>query len=99
MSEILKKSLLTGLGLASLTAEKVQGLAKELKEKGKLNEKEGRELADDLLKQSTEAKKELESKIEAVVAKTLGKLNLAPKAELDALKEEIEALKEKINAE
>ena len=50
MLNLIKKTMLTGVGLAGLTKNKVEKLAKELAKKGKLSEKEGKKLVDDLLK-------------------------------------------------
>jgi polyhydroxyalkanoate synthesis regulator phasin len=62
MFDIIKKTMLTGVGLAAMTKDKVEELAKELAEKGKLSEKEGRDLVDELLKKSEQARKDLETK-------------------------------------
>jgi polyhydroxyalkanoate synthesis regulator phasin len=67
MLDLIKKTMLTGVGLAAMTKDKVEELAKELAEKEKHTEKEGKELVDDLLKKSEKAKKDLEAEIEKVV--------------------------------
>jgi len=47
MFDLIKKTMLTGVGLAGLTKDKIEKLAKELAKKGKLSEKEGKKLVDD----------------------------------------------------
>ena len=94
MFDLIKKTVLTGVGLAAMTKDKVEELAKELTEKGEMSEKEGKELIDDLLKKSEEAKKDLEERIEGVVRKTLEKLNVATKKDIDRLEEKIKHLKQ-----
>jgi len=54
MFDIIKKVMLTGVGLAAMTKDKVEEVARDLAKKGKLTEKEGKELVDDLLKKSGE---------------------------------------------
>jgi polyhydroxyalkanoate synthesis regulator phasin len=99
MFDIIKKVMLTGVGLAAMTKDKVEELAKELAEKGKLSEKEGKKLVDDLLKKSEKAKKDLEKDIEKVVKNTMKKMNLVSAEELSDLRKRIkkleDALKEK----
>jgi polyhydroxyalkanoate synthesis regulator phasin len=99
MFDIIKKVMLTGVGLAAMTKDKVEELAKELAEKGKLSEKEGKKLVDDLLKKSEKAKKDLEKDIEKVVKNTIKKMNLVSAEELSDLRKRIkkleDALKEK----
>ena len=89
MLDFIKKTMLTGVGLAAMTRDKVEELAKELTEKGDMSEKEGKELVDELLKKSEKAKKDLETKVEGIVEKVLGKMNLASKEDIERLEEKI----------
>ncbi|RLA90510.1 MAG: polyhydroxyalkanoate synthesis regulator [Deltaproteobacteria bacterium] len=95
MFNLIKKTLLTGIGLTILTKEKVEEVGKELAKKGKLSEKEGKKLVDDLLKRSEQANKELEEKIEDSVRKVVEKLNLASKDDIAKLSQKIEQLEKK----
>ena len=99
MFDPIKRTMLTGVGLAAMTKDKIEELAKELTEKGKLTEKEGKELVDDLLKKSEKAKKDLEKDIEKVVKDTMKKMNIASGEELSNLTKRVKkletALKEK----
>ena len=99
MFDLIKKTMLTGVGLAAMTKDKIEELAKELTEKGKLTEKEGKDLVDDLLKKSEKAKKDLEAQIERVVKDTMKKMNIASGEELSNLTKRVKkletALKEK----
>ena len=73
MADFIKKTMLTGLGLVVLTKSKIEELVKELAEKGKMSEKEGKEMLSDLLKKSEEAGKEFQGKVENIVKKVLEK--------------------------
>ncbi len=82
MFELIKKTMLTGVGLAAVTKDKVEELARELTEKGEMSEKEGKELIDELLKKSEQARKDLETKVEDIVRKVLEKWIWPPKETL-----------------
>lgn len=92
MLDYIQKGLLTGVGLASLTVEKADALVKELIKKGEMSEKEGKDLADDLMKKSEQAGKDLEKKMGELVHKALAKLDVAMKADVAALEKRIKDL-------
>ena len=89
MFDLIKKTMLTGVGLAAVTKEKVEELAKDLTEKGELSEREGKKLLDDLLKRSKQAKEDLDEKIENVVMKVLKKMDVATKNDIARLDKKI----------
>lgn len=99
MIDIIKKTVLTGVGLAAMTREKVEEFARELAEKEKLSEEDGRDLLDDLVKRLEEAKKDLAEQVERLVKDMTKKMNLATRDELLNLREQVnkleQALKEK----
>ena len=95
MFDLIKKTMLTGVGLAVMTRDKIEELAKELTEKGKISEKEGKELIDDLLKKSEQARKDLETKVEGMVRSALEKIDVATKEDIARLEEKIRHLEQK----
>lgn len=97
MIELVKKVLLTGVGVAALSKEKIEDLAKDLVEKGKMTEQEGKKLVDQLLSSSEEARQDLQKQIEGKVQAVLEKMDLAKKSDLEALKLEIEELRKASN--
>ncbi len=99
MFDLIKKTMLTGIGLAAMTKDKVEGLAKELIEKGELSEKEGKKLVDEMLKKSEQAGKDMEAKIEGVVQKAIGKMDLASKKDVSQLAAKIKRLEKKTTSE
>ncbi len=56
--------MLTGLGLAVITREKLDELTTELIEKGEITGKKGKKPVDELLKKSETARKDLENWLE-----------------------------------
>ena len=97
MIELVKKALLTGVGVASLTKEKIEEVARDFVEKGKMSEQEGRELVDDLVLRSDESRIELQKQISEKVEAILEKMDLAKKSEVDALKLEVAELRDALN--
>ncbi|OEU53394.1 MAG: hypothetical protein BA872_04045 [Desulfobacterales bacterium C00003060] len=99
MFDLMKKTILTGVGLVGLSKDKVERLAKTLAEQGNLSEKEGSKLVDSLVKKADKAKKDLAAQIEKAVKGTVKKMNLADRDDMLKLTERIkkleQALKEK----
>ncbi len=92
MIDLLKKTFLTGVGVAALTKEKIEELAKDFVEKGKISEQEGKELVNELVVRSKESRLEFQKQIEDKVLLVLGKMDLAKQSEVDALKGEVAEL-------
>lgn len=92
MFELIKKSLLTGVGLAVMTREKVKELGEELASQAKLSENEGKEFVDNLIKQSDAARKDFESRVNAAVQKAVSSLNLASRDEVNKLSAKVDEL-------
>ena len=96
MFDLIKKTLLTGVGLAVMTKDKVEELGKEFASQAKLSELEGKEFVDHLLKQSETARKDFESRINSAVQKAISGLNLASKDEVAKLSAKVEELTAKL---
>jgi len=92
MIDLIKKTLLTGVGLAVMTKDKVEELGRDLVSQAKLSEAEGREFVDNLVQQSETARSEFETRINAVVKKTIEGLNLVHKDELAKLQAKVDEL-------
>lgn len=93
MIDIVKKFIYTGVGLAFLTKEKVEELARELAEKGKLSEQEGRDFIEELKEKSEQARVDLEKQVAEITEKVVRKMNLATRDDLARLEEEIKSLR------
>ncbi len=93
MFDLIKKTMLVGVGLAAMTKEKIEELAEELTQKGELSEKEAKELIDELLERSKQAKKDLNKKMEDVVTKVLKKMDVATKKDIARLDRKIKNIK------
>ncbi len=93
MIDLVKRAMFTGIGVMSLTKEKVEDIANEFVEKGKLSEQEGKTLVKDMLERSEESKGELKKQIELVVQSTLAKMDIASKSDIDSLKNDLSELR------
>ena len=99
MADLIKKTLLTGVGLALKTWDEVEDMAKELVDKGKMSEKEGSNFIKDLQKRYEDTQQKLEARVEEAVTKFLKKANVVTGDELKALKREVRDLKKMISSE
>jgi polyhydroxyalkanoate synthesis regulator phasin len=77
MGDLISKTLLSGLGLASLTKDAIQKTADHLIKKSNLSEEEGRRLVKELQRKTTKAQKTMEKSVESAVNKLLKHVNLA----------------------
>lgn len=93
MFDLIKKSMLTGIGLALKTWDEVEEFAKEMEKKGKMTEQEGKRFLDDLQTRYEEAQEKLESRVEQSIKKFLKKADIVTGDELKAIKKEIRELK------
>ena len=97
MLNIVKKSMLTGIGLALIAKDEVEDLAKELVNKGKMSENEGTKFLEDLQKRYDETQKKLEEKVQQMVKDFMKKADVVTGDELKGLKKEIRDLKKAIS--
>jgi polyhydroxyalkanoate synthesis regulator phasin len=92
MLDLMKKAIFTGLGLAFMTKEKIEDFSKELIEKGRLSETEGKEFIDELQKKSEEARKKLEEQIQNAVNNALKKMNIATRDDISRVEKQVAKL-------
>jgi len=97
MLNIIKKSMLTGIGLALIAKDEVEDLVKELVNKGKMSENEGTKFLEDLQKRYDETQKKLEEKIQQAIKDFMKKADVVTGDELKGLKKEIRDLKKAIS--
>ena len=91
--ELMKKVMMTGLGLALKSQSEMEALTKDLIKKSKMGEAEGQKFVDDVMKKYEKAKKDMELKIRKGIADYMSEADIASKKELNVLKQEIKNLK------
>ena len=96
MTSLIKKGLMLGLGITSMTKEAIEKTVKELEKKGEINTKEGKKMVEDLLKKSKKQNEEIKKIIEEQVQKALKSLPIATRKDIDALSAKIDKLGGKV---
>ena len=92
---LLKKGIYLGLGLASLTKDKLAAVAAEVAKTAKLSEDEGRKLAGDLEKESQKAQEQLKAQVDSLVEAAAKRLPCCQK--LTAIEHRLAKLETAIN--
>jgi len=101
MDELFKKFLYTGVGLASLTAEKLQETVDELVGKGKVSKDEGKKIVDDFVDRVDDQRSDIEKRMREMADNIASSINLpkmATKEDIEALMNRLETLEAKVNA-
>lgn len=98
MFDLMRKSMLAGIGLALKTWDEVEEMVKDLQKRGEMSEAEGRKFLDELQQKYEQTQTKLEKRVEQTVKDLLKKSNLVTSDELKDLKKEIRELKSIINA-
>ena len=94
--EFIKKTMLTGIGVALKTQAEFEEMTKSFIEKSRMTEEEGKKFVDEMMEKYQESKVSMESQIEKSVKKVLQSADIASSKELNALKEEVAKLKEEL---
>jgi polyhydroxyalkanoate synthesis regulator phasin len=94
MIELIKKAMLTGLGVASLTKEKIEEIGRDFIDQGKLSQQEGEKLMEELQARADESKQEIKKQIEERVDEILRKMKLVKVSDLDELKRQLKELQD-----
>lgn len=97
MFDVMKKSMLAGIGLALKTWDEVEEMVEDVQKKSKMSEDEGRKFLDEARDRYEEAQGKLEKRVEDTAKEFLKKTNIVTTDELKELKKEIRELKSIIN--
>ena len=92
MVELLKKSLYASVGMALLSKDKAEKVAKAIAKEAELSQEQGRKFVGDLVKKSDEARLTIERIVQEKVEKALKKTALATRREVKVLEERIRIL-------
>lgn len=98
MMDLFRKAVLAGIGIASLTMEKVEELSKDLIDKGKLSEQEGEKFLQEMQKRAEESREALKQQTDRLVESAIDRMQLAKASDLEKLQAEIEGLRKEIEA-
>ncbi len=96
MLELIKKSLLAGLGAAVVTKERVEKATQKLVDEGKISGEEAEKLASELIESGEKQWHEVQAKIAESVKRATENLNLCSRREYEELKSRVEALEKRV---
>ncbi len=96
MSSLIKKTIFASLGVLSLSRKKAEGLAKELIKQGELAKSDEAKFIKDLMNRVEKNKAEMEKKTKETAIKTVKKLNVPTRKELNDLKASVDKLTKKL---
>lgn len=96
MIDLMKKAVLTGMGAAYLTKEKIDEFSRELIDVGKLSEQEGEKLVQEMRRKAEESKESLRQQTDIVVATAIQRMELAKRSDIERLQAEIAELRKEI---
>lgn len=97
MLEMVKKSMLAGIGLALKTWDEVESIVQELQKKGEMSETEGRKFLSEIRHRYEETQEKLEKRVDQAVKDVLKKADIVTQDDLKELKKEIRELKSVVN--
>ena len=95
MDQLLRKLILSGIGIFALTQEKIEELVEELAKKGEIAWGEKEDLLRELIEKGKEQKTEMERKIGEKVEEILSRINIASKDDIKRLEKKIDELGKK----
>ena len=97
MEDLIKKFVYTGVGIASLTAEKLQKSIDKLVDEEKISEKEGKKIVDEFFEKTESKKKDLETTIGKISEEVIKKFDFSKAKEILDLNKRVKALENKVS--
>ncbi len=99
LEDLFKKFVYTGVGLVSLTKDRLQKTIDELVKEDKITEKDGKKVVNDFFKNTESKKNELEGQLKNVVDKAVSKFKFATSSNLDELSNRVKVLEQLLKNE
>ena len=97
MKELLLNMFDIGIGVATLTKEKLEELQKEVVEKGRMTREEGLDFVESLRRRSEKAREQLDLWVARRVEEQVKKLDLATREDVAELQRKIDELHSLLN--
>jgi len=99
MKDLLKKSMLAGLGLVVVSKDKIEESIRELIEKGNISEQEGKKLVQEMIGNAEKAKGDFEKMVDKYVDKALSRMDIVKKSDLQELQDSIADIQQRLDME
>ena len=98
MFELVEKAVLTGLGVVSLSQKMAEDFVKEMKEKYKVSEEEGKAFMERMQSMAKDTKARVAEMAECEVKKAAERAGLVPKDEFDRLQRRVAELEARLQS-
>ncbi len=98
MSDMFKKMGLFGIGILTLTQEKIEEFTQEMIKKGEISREEGKKFVKEVLSEKEKQLKDIEEKINEKVRENIKKSGVVMKSDLEALERKIEKLEKTMHS-
>lgn len=96
IEELFKKFVYTGVGLVSLTKDRLQKAIDDMVKENKISTKEGEKIVKEFFENTESKKKELEENLKKLVDKTVSKFQFAKTKDLEELNNRVTILEKLI---
>lgn len=98
MFDMFKKMSLFGIGIVTLTQEKIEEFTQEMIKQGEMGKEEGKKFVKEVLSEKEKQLKEIEEKINERVRENIKKSGVVMKSDITALERKIEKLEKTIQS-
>ena len=98
MFDMFKKMSLFGIGVISLTQEKIEEFTQEMIKQGEMGKEEGKKFVKEILSEKEKQLKDIEEKINERVRENIKKSGIVMKSDITALERKIEKLEKTIQS-
>jgi poly(hydroxyalkanoate) granule-associated protein len=92
-----RKVLLAGIGVVALAQDEIEDFVTRMVERGEIAERDGKKLVHEMIDKRKQYRQQAEEEISKHIEKTLDRMNMPTKADIDALSEKIAALSKKVD--
>jgi len=96
--DIIRKTMLLGLGIVSLTKEKAEGMVDELVRRGEVASQDRFKAVDSLLKEAEKQEEEFTRKVAGTVHKVMTDLRLPTKKDFDEVLKTLKSIEQKLSS-
>jgi len=94
MFDLLKRTLLAGVGMGLMTVDKVEELAREIAKSAQLSADKGQEFVDEAVARAQQGRKTLETTVQRYVDEAVRRANLVTRDDLNRVLERLERLEQ-----
>jgi len=94
MMDLIKKTLLAGVGMTLMTADKVEQVARDIANAAQLSADKGQEFVDEAVARAKKGREDFEAAVQRAVRQTIEKANLPTRDDLAQLTARIEKLEQ-----